>query len=691
MNQDFEREKIFLPQLSEKIFCPDGYARVLPNFEHRPEQEKMAFYCAQAFSADTPLLFEAGTGVGKSMAYLVSGLIAAVRLNRQLVVSTHTIALQQQIMEKDLPRIRAMFQACDALADCADFKPALLLGRSNYLCTHRLRRALAERRELFNTEESKELDRIADWSIITKTGFVEELDPPPNPEVWNWVSADSSSCTAKNCSDGDCFYQRARRTVGEADVVILNHNLLFSMLSAGMGADDEARGILFPNDMLVIDEAHLVADIVADCFGISLSSFGVLRELKRIYDPKKKRGLITRKSMAELRDKQIVCEAIEAAEDFFSNARLEYLSTRDTIRLTSPDWSDMEVCAKFETLARMLDSFAQNAKTDALSSEIKDYKRKVLGMKNSIESCVCIADKDSVYWLELLKGKVFDGVQLNSAPIDVSQILRKTIFMRDTAVIMTSATLAIDNSIETFAQKVGGESAETCVCKSPFDYKNNMRVFIDVSAGEPDKESKKLDCEFLATTIEKLAAQISGGTLVLFTSYFELNKCAELLEKSAALKDRNIYVQGRLKRSAAIKNFSKDGNAILLGTDTFWTGIDVPGAALSQVIIARLPFENFKHPLVEAKMERAEALGENPFMTISLPTAIIKFRQGVGRLIRSKTDKGIVVILDSRIATKFYGKKFISALPNSDAIRSRASELLKNVREVAADFNILDK
>lgn len=276
-----------LPPLCEKIFGSGGYASILPNFEYRPEQERMAYCCAQAFSGNSPLLFEAGTGVGKSMAYLVPGIIAAKRFKRQLVVATHTIALQQQIMEKDLPRISMMFSNCVALSDCADFKAALLLGRANYLCPHRLKRALAEKRELFDTAESAELERIAAWAETTRTGLAEELNPPPDPEVWSWVNADSSSCAPKNCSDGSCFYQNARRGISSADIVVLNHNLLFSLLSAGMGAGKDESGVLFANDMLVIDEAHLIPDVASDAFGLSISGPGIRRELSRIYDPRK--------------------------------------------------------------------------------------------------------------------------------------------------------------------------------------------------------------------------------------------------------------------------------------------------------------------------------------------------------------------------------------------------------------------
>ena len=672
-----------LPPLCEKIFGSGGYASILPNFEYRPEQERMAYCCAQAFSGNSPLLFEAGTGVGKSMAYLVPGIIAAKRFKRQLVVATHTIALQQQIMEKDLPRISMMFSNCVALSDCADFKAALLLGRANYLCPHRLKRALAEKRELFDTAESAELERIAAWAETTRTGLAEELNPPPDPEVWSWVNADSSSCAPKNCSDGSCFYQNARRGISSADIVVLNHNLLFSLLSAGMGAGKDESGVLFANDMLVIDEAHLIPDVASDAFGLSISGPGIRRELSRIYDPRKKRGLIARSGLAEFRDKQIVCDAIGECEELFAKIKKDFLLSRDTVRLSSPDWADVSgAVGALDSTMRLLDTLAQNAPNERLASEIKDYRRKVSGIKNAIEDCAYLSDPDSVYWLEAA-GAGGRSASLNSAPIDVSGILRRVLFSGGSPVILTSATLAISGSMEDFAGKIGAETAESFVCDSPFDYGKNMRAFLFSAAAAPDSQTGKMDCEKTAAYIGRLANVVRGGTLALFTSRADLKRTAEILEASGALKGRRLYVQGRMPRAETVRKFAEDANAVLMGTDTFWTGIDVPGDALSQVIIVRLPFENFKHPLTEARMERAEALGENPFVKISLPAAIIKFRQGIGRLIRSARDRGIVCVLDPRMLTKSYGKNFAAAIPTPRVERARADEIETFVKEEA--------
>jgi len=669
-----------IPDVCDEIFRDGGFLGSLFNFEHRGAQQEMALQCAQAFSADYPLIFEAGTGVGKSLAYLIPGIMAARRFGRQLIVSTHTIALQHQIISKELPRIKELFSKTPSLSEFADFKYSILVGRGNYLCTTRLKRAMAEKMDLFDSEESKELERIAAWAVKTQTGLVEELTPEPDWEVWSWVNADASSCSPKKCSDGLCFYQNARRRAAQCDVLIINHSLLFSMLASGLGADSETQGVLFARDMCVLDEAHLVPDVAAENFGLSLSSGGVLRELKRIYDPRKRRGLITRGNLGTVWDKKCAEDAIVAAEEFFARIHKKFLIKRDTVALNAPEWEEPLLTAPLESLCKALDKLAQNAKSEELSAEIKDYKRRLTGIRNSAEEAIFLSGEKQVYWVEKT-GKGGMGVKLCSAPLDVAPILRQVLFAKGVPVILSSATLATENgNLEDFASKVGAESAEKTICASPFDYAKNMRVIIAADSPEPDKESKKLECEFLKTRIEELCAQIPGGALVLFTGYSELQKTAELLRRSPHMKGRKIFAQKELARNVLIREFEKAGNAVLLGTDSFWTGIDVPGNALSQVIITRLPFDNPQHPLLAARIDKCVAEGENPFIKISVPAAIIKFRQGVGRLIRNKTDRGVISILDSRILSKPYGKRFIAALPNTAFTRFDAS----NTAAVAA-------
>lgn len=361
-------------------------------------------------------------------------------------------------------------------------------------------------------------------------------------------------------------------------------------------------------------------------------------------------------------------------ENFFAQIRKDFLIERDTVRLSSPNWADESALSHMDCVARLLDTFAQNAKSDRLCAEFRDYRRKIAGIKNSLEDCIYLGDSDSVYWLES-SGDAKRGVRVNSAPIDVAPILRRHLFSRESPVVLTSATLAISGKMDGFVERVGAEGAEKFICASPFNFNSNMRAFLSTDSPEPDKDTKKLDCSCLCSSIEKLCARVAGGTLVLFTSYADLNKAAKVLENSELLRGRKILVQGRMPRGQTIMEFSDDGNAILLGTDTFWTGIDVPGQALSQVIIARLPFENISHPLLEARMDRALALGENPFQKISLPSAVIKFRQGIGRLIRSARDKGLIVVLDSRIISKPYGRSFIDGIPTNRVERFNSKNI----------------
>lgn len=681
------KQPLFLSETSDAIFKAGGAMQEYLGFEHRPEQEEMSRFCAQAFESDTPLVFEAGTGVGKSLAYLIPGIIAAKRTRRPLIVSTNTIALQQQILNKDLPLVKLLFTRDETLRDFADFKTAFLVGRANYLCTTRLRRAIAEKTELFETKEAAELERIREWALTTETGLYEELNPPPMPEVWGWVNADSSSCTLKNCSDGLCFYQKAKKKIAGADVVIVNHSLLFSLIASGAASEIGSKGVLFSNDMCVLDEAHLIHDVAAENFGLSISSRALNRELKRIYDPRKKRGLIMRGGLAREIEKDVVADAIRESEEFFASVRQKYLTKRDTVSLSSPEWIENTLDKPLEILAQTLASLASRAQSEQAAAEIKDYQRRIIAARNALQDAVFLSSRDHVYWVE--KSGSSENVSIQSAPIDVAPILREVLFERETSVILTSATLATSKgNLDSFIEKTGAEAAEKFVANSPFDYKKNMRVMLCNDAPEPDKDSKKLDCENIAKIIERLCAGVEGGTLVLFTGYYEMNKTADFLYESNILKDRRILVQKQMPRAELIARFKEHGNAVLLGTDSFWTGIDVPGKALSQVIITRLPFANPSHPLVEARNNKILSEGGKPFIQLSIPEAIIKFRQGVGRLIRSKTDKGIISLLDSRLVSKPYGRNFMAALPPAPVLRFNSGNLELQLKTALNELKI---
>ena len=647
--------------LADRAFAPEGWLAQRLLLEHRPQQEAMAQAVSRAMATDLPLVFEAGTGVGKSLAYLVPGILQAVSEKRPLLVSSHTIALQQQLKNHDIPLVRRLFDQVPELERFRDFRVALLVGRGNYLCGHRLARAIQTRGDLFNKTEAEELERICEWSTQTKTGLREELTPAPSHEVWEWVNADSSSCNSKNCSPETCFYRRALAERAKAQVVILNHSLLFSLISAGLSPAGGARGVLFPDDFLVLDEAHTVPEIATNHCGLNISSYAIDRALKVLFNPKTKKGLLARHGKAA--DQQSVVRALSASESFFNGIRREYLEKRDVLRLLKPDWTDPLLHRPLGTVSMLLKRLRQDISDEGTQQELADHATRLDAYLKGITHCLTLEDEGEVYWLEKT-GRRRQIVSLRTAPIDVAEFLRETLFEKSTGVTLTSATLTSGRSMAPFLRRAGAEGEETGLEASPFDYENHVDIYIAEDAPGPDRTSQRLDISYLADTIGYCVRQIEGGTLALFTSYADLNRVAAQLREELAKEGRPLLSQGMgLSRAELKSQFIEAGNAVLLGTESFWTGFDVPGPALSQVIITRLPFEIPTHPVAEARAEWIRKRGGNPFAEMTLPDAVIQFRQGIGRLIRKQDDTGRVVILDSRILQKEYGRHFIEVLP----------------------------
>ena len=649
--------------LTAEIFSEAGVLCDALNLEHRHEQEQMACYVAGALHRDAPLLFEAGTGVGKSLAYLLPGILQAVDQGRQLIISTHTISLQEQIEQKDLPICRRVFKASPDLAKYADFRSTVLVGKSNYLCTTRLSHTLADRASLFADADYEELQRIATWAETTTTGLRHELRPPPRPDVWDAVNADSSACSRKHCDDTKCAYQRARARLRTAQVIIVNHALLFALINAGgareQGAD--VRGVLFPDDFLVLDEAHTVPEVATDNFGLSLSSYGVDRALKYLFNPRTKRGLFKKHGGGQAQ--QLVLDALDASQQFFDFLATRLLDKRAIVRVRETGAAEPTLDGPLGALHRLLGKLADKLEDGRERDELLEQQMRIKGVQAGLNEWLTLGDKGHVYWLER-SGRKQTIVSLRSAPIDVAPELRKHLFGRSTSVICTSATLAMGGSIEPFARRIGAEEAEAVAVKSPFDFERNMRVFVAADMPLPSPNEARLAIETLTDYIRYCTAKVAGGSLVLFTSYVDMRAVAMELEPAWRAAGRPFLMQGEdLSRTELAQQMRKLGNAVLFGTDSFWTGVDVPGAALSQVIITRLPFDPPTHPITEAKCEHIRDAGGNPFNELTLPDALIKFRQGVGRLIRNKTDRGTVTILDSRVLAKTYGREFLGSLP----------------------------
>ena len=656
------------PALVGKIFAEGGWLQDGLKLEHRPQQETMARAIAAAVRDDSPLLFEAGTGVGKSLAYLVPGIIQAVDQSRQLIVSTHTISLQEQLETSDLPKCRRLFRSHPDLKPYTDFKSAVLVGKGNYLCTTRLGHALADRSTLFADADYDEVQRIAKWAESTETGLRHELQPPPRPEIWDVVNADSSSCSRKHCDCEKCFYQRARARIRSANIIIINHALLFALINAGGakagGAKTDSRGVLFADDFVVLDEAHTVPEVATENFGLSLSSYSVDRALKYLFNPRTKRGLFRKLGGPEAQ--QLVIDALDAAKLFFEFIGSTLLAQRPIVRVREEGAAEASLDGPLGALHRLLGKLGDKLEDGRERDELLEQKQRVKGLQSGVNEWLTLADKGHVYWAER-GGRKQTIVALRSAPIDVAPALRQHLFGCGTSVVCTSATLAMGGQIEPFAERIGADGARSVVVKSPFDFARNMRVYVASDVPLPSPQEAKLALDVLGGYIATCVEMVRGGSLVLFTSYSDMRAVAMALEPMFAAAGRPFLLQGAgLSRTDLANQMRSTGNAVLFGTDSFWTGVDVPGDALAQVIITRLPFDPPTHPITEARCDHIRNLGGNPFNELTLPDALIKFRQGIGRLIRTATDRGVVTILDSRVLAKTYGRLFVDCLPQPE-------------------------
>lgn len=656
------------PELAGRLFAEGGWLQERLSLEHRPQQEAMARAVAAAMADDRPLLFEAGTGVGKSLAYLLPGIIHAVDQSRQLIVSTHTIALQEQLQTSDLPTCRRVFRDSPGLDRYAAFSSAVLVGKSNYLCTTRLEHALKDRQELFTGPEQSELHRIAAWAGTSETGLRHELVPAPADEVWETVSADSSGCSRKYCDPERCFYQRAKRRCDAAQVLIVNHSLLFALIHLGEVVGRQlSRGVVRADDFVVLDEAHTVPEVATDNFGLSLSSFGLERLLRTLHHPRKRKGFLAR--LGDASAIEAVEECMEASRQFFAFLHDRLLATRPLLRVRETGICEPWLEAPLARLLGRLAKIESGLPEGRLRDELADKMLRLTAHRNGLNQFLTLADPGHVYWLELT-GRSRGIVSLRSAPVDVAPILQEVLFSRGTSVTCTSATLAVAGEIEAFSARVGAGRARAVVVQSPFDFQRNMRVYVAADVPAPTPQEAKLALDVLADYIGFCTSRVAGGSLVLFTSYQDMRAAATALLPGFQAAGRPFLMQGEnLSRNELARQMRALGNAILFGTDSFWTGVDVPGDALAQVIITRLPFDPPTHPITEARCDHIRDRGGNPFQELTLPDALIKFRQGVGRLIRTSADRGVITLLDSRVLHKPYGRLFVDALPNPEFVR----------------------
>ena len=641
----------------QKFFAPDGILAGENRIngqpcEARPQQGAMAQLVARALQEGRNLCVEAPTGIGKSFAYLVPLIYRSQNCRRPALITTETINLQQQLMEKDIPFLRELTGI--------NFRAALAKGRQNYVCRRRLAMLCGEQRDTLLPVPSLVLDteRLIRNLEAGLAGERYAAGDNIDPGIWQLVCSESGNCAGPKCEFyRNCYYFRARRQWDEADIVVANHALFLTDLA--IRQESGISGALLPDyGAVLIDEAHTLENNAAEHLGLRLSQPGMLSMLNRLYNPERAKGLLMRPGSDMTAIRALAADARDEAYGFFAPyTELLKRSGENALRLGgAPDeFADNLSPALFE-LVRKLETLLENREDDSFATELESLCDRCRSSIDAIDNFRQRRLNDAVYYVEEERG----AITLHASPLNVDELLHQILFNGDMPVILCSATLTVRNSFDHFTRRIGFDGGAMVQLDSPFDPSQAQLI---IPRGMPDPNSE----EYLPALVENIRKYVeltNGKAFVLFTSYQTLRYCADALRDEFAARNWRLLEQGgELNRHRMLQEFREDRDSVLFGTDSFWTGVDVPGEALSMVIVTKLPFASPGHPLIAARLERIRMAGKSDFANYSLPEAVLKFRQGVGRLIRSRSDRGYIVVLDPRVISKGYGRGFIDSIP----------------------------
>ncbi len=641
---------VSLPEMKE-IFAEDGILqRIHERFEFRNEQVLMSDFILETLTDRRNGIIEAGTGVGKTLAYLIPSILYCRENNKRLAVSTETKALQKQLLDKELPAAGKILDMYGGI----EFSYSLCLGSSNYPCRKRFEILISDgkfrKNELPVIEELQK--RMSAGVVFTR------FDVKVSSHIWDRIAREADICSVYSCPfSGKCVFQQARKQWAQSDVLILNHYLFYANIATG-------KTYLPPFDVVVFDEAHSLEDIAAEQLGFQAGRAQLIDILSHFHRKNKKNTLVSHIAKDELRTQAVagISDITHEMEKFFESLRAYFPGDKNSVRILEPIRNAGQLLEKMEKFFGVIEKMEQEYDDDFLRMEYDAARSRYFSFLENLRSAVCQEKEEYVYWLERSEDELLGDIELKGQPVDVAAMLESEVAGAYESSLYVSATLAVGGDFSYMTGRLGLGSCRTLLLKSPFDYRKQTVMLLARDLQEPGEGAYIENATRIAAEIINF---LNGNCLMLFTSYRMMEQVkAGLLE----LIDLPVFAQGDFPATEVMERYINTDNSVLMGTHSFWQGIDLPGDLLRGVILMRLPFSVPDRPPVQAKMERMEAQGMSSFYSYQIPSAVIRFRQGFGRLIRGKSDRGIIAVLDSRIVTKSYGKIFLKSLPECTVV-----------------------